>query len=115
MLCSGSRRRASTTCARSRRLSPAACPSRRSAWSPGVKLVLATRNAHKLREFEGMLRGHEIVPLPEEVELPAETGETFEENAEIKARAAAAATGLPAIADDSGIAAAALGGAPGVR
>jgi XTP/dITP diphosphohydrolase len=55
------------------------------------------------------------VPLPPEVELPPETGETFEENAAAKARAAAVATGLPAVADDSGIAAAALGGRPGVR
>jgi XTP/dITP diphosphohydrolase len=80
-----------------------------------VKLVLATRNLHKLREFGGMLEPHEVVPLPEEVELPPETGATFEENAAVKARAAADATGMPAIADDSGIAAAALGGAPGVR
>jgi len=80
-----------------------------------VKLVLATRNAHKLREFEGLLPGHEIVPLPEHVELPPENGDTFEANAETKARTAANATGLPAIADDSGISAAALGGAPGVR
>jgi XTP/dITP diphosphohydrolase len=80
-----------------------------------VKLVLATRNAHKLREFEGLLPGHEIVPLPDDVELPPERGQTFEENAEQKARTAAEATGLPSIADDSGIAAAALGGAPGVR
>jgi XTP/dITP diphosphohydrolase len=77
--------------------------------------VLATRNAHKLREFESLLRPHEIVALPEEVVLPPETAETFAGNALGKARAAARATGLPAIADDSGIEAAALGGAPGVR
>jgi XTP/dITP diphosphohydrolase len=53
--------------------------------------------------------------LPAEVELPPEDGETFAENAFGKARAAAAATGRATIADDSGIAAAALGGAPGVR
>lgn len=52
--------------------------------------------------------------LPDDVELPPETGATFAENALGKARAAAAATGLPAIADDSGIEAAALGGRPGV-
>jgi XTP/dITP diphosphohydrolase len=80
-----------------------------------MELVLATRNAHKLREFEGLLAPHTVVPLPDEVELPPETGETFAENAIGKARAAADATGMTAIADDSGIAAAALGGAPGVR
>jgi XTP/dITP diphosphohydrolase len=80
-----------------------------------VRLVLATRNEHKLREFRVLLEPHEIVPLPDEVELPPETGETFEDNARVKARAAAAATGLPAAADDSGIEAAALGGRPGVR
>jgi len=80
-----------------------------------VRLVLATRNAHKAREFATLLAPHEIVPLPGDVELPPETGETFEANAREKALAAARATGLPAIADDSGIEAAALGGAPGVR
>jgi XTP/dITP diphosphohydrolase len=80
-----------------------------------VELVLSTRNPHKLREFEPLLAPHRIVPLPPEVELPPETGETFEENAVAKARAAALATGMPAVADDSGIAAAALGGRPGVR
>lgn len=79
-----------------------------------VRLVLATRNDHKLREFSGLLPGHEIVPLPDDVELPPETGSTFEENALGKARAAAAATGLPAFADDSGIEALALDGAPGI-
>lgn len=80
-----------------------------------MKLVLATRNAHKLREFREALPGYDILPLPAEVELPPETGETFHENALEKARAAQRATGLPAIADDSGIEAAALGGRPGVR
>jgi XTP/dITP diphosphohydrolase len=80
-----------------------------------VKLVLATRNPHKVREFARLLPGHEIEPLPPEVELPPETGETFAANALPKARTAAAATGRPAFADDSGIEAAALGGAPGVR
>jgi XTP/dITP diphosphohydrolase len=80
-----------------------------------VELVLSTRNPHKLREFEALLAPHRIVPLPAEVELPPETGDTFEENAATKARAAALATGVPAVADDSGIAAAALGGRPGVR
>jgi XTP/dITP diphosphohydrolase len=79
------------------------------------KLVLATRNDHKLREFREALPGIEIVPLPDDVVLPPETGETFMENALGKAQAAYEATGLPAIADDSGIEAAALDGAPGVR
>jgi XTP/dITP diphosphohydrolase len=79
-----------------------------------VRLVLATRNAHKAREFAVLLAPHEVVALPDEVVLPPETGTTFAENALIKARAAAAATGETAIADDSGIAAEALGGAPGV-
>lgn len=80
-----------------------------------MKLVLASRNDHKLREFRALIGPHELVPLPDEVELPPETGETFAENALGKARAAALATGVPAIADDSGIEARALGGAPGVR
>jgi XTP/dITP diphosphohydrolase len=80
-----------------------------------VTLVLSTRNPHKVREFATLLAGLEVVPLPEEVELPPETGATFAENALGKARAAAAATGGPAIADDSGVEAAALGGRPGVR
>jgi XTP/dITP diphosphohydrolase len=79
-------------------------------------LVLATRNPHKLREFERLLApaGIEISPLPEAVELPPEEGQTFAENALPKARAAAAGTGAAAIADDSGIEAAALHGRPGV-
>lgn len=80
-----------------------------------MRLVLATRNEHKRREFARLLSGHEVLALPDDVELPPETGETFAANALPKARAAAAATGLPAIADDSGIEAAALGGVPGVR
>ena len=81
-----------------------------------MRLVLATRNAHKLRELERMAgRPLSLEPLPPEVELPPETGETFEANALIKARAAVGATGRAAIADDSGIEAEALGGRPGVR
>jgi XTP/dITP diphosphohydrolase len=79
-----------------------------------VRVLLATRNEHKRREFARLLPGHEIESLPDSVELPPEDGETFAENALAKARAAAAATGRAAIADDSGIEAAALGGAPGV-
>jgi len=80
-----------------------------------VELVLATRNPHKLREFAPLLAPHTVIPLPDEVELPPETGDTFAENASVKARVAADATGKPAFADDSGIAAAGLGGRPGVR
>jgi XTP/dITP diphosphohydrolase len=80
-----------------------------------VKLVLASRNPHKVREFRALLDGVEIVALPDEVQLPPETGETFEANAVPKARAAAHATGRVSFADDSGIEAEALGGAPGVR
>jgi XTP/dITP diphosphohydrolase len=79
------------------------------------KLLLATRNEHKRREFARLLPGWEVEPLPEEVTLPPEDGETFAENALGKARAAARATGRATIADDSGIEAAALDGAPGVR
>ena len=79
-----------------------------------MRLVLATRNDHKLRELQGLLPDCELVPLPPDVELPPETGDTFAANAIIKAEAATRATGGPAIADDSGIEAAALGGAPGV-
>ncbi len=79
-----------------------------------MRAVLATRNDHKLRELAELLRGVRLEPLPAEVELPPETGTTFADNALVKARVAATSTGLPAIADDSGIEAAALGGAPGV-
>jgi XTP/dITP diphosphohydrolase len=79
-----------------------------------VRLVLATRNSHKVRELGPLLAPHEVVPLPPGVELPPETGSTFAENALGKARAAAAATSATAVADDSGIEAAALEGAPGV-
>jgi XTP/dITP diphosphohydrolase len=80
-----------------------------------MEFVLATRNGHKLRELAALLAPHVLVPLPEDVELPPETGSTFAENATIKAEAAARATGRRAIADDSGIVVAALGGGPGIR
>ncbi len=86
-----------------------------------MKLLLATHNEHKRREFGRLLDRAEpagrweLQTLPVTVVLPPEDGETFAENALGKARAAAAATGATSIADDSGIAAAALGGAPGVR
>jgi XTP/dITP diphosphohydrolase len=79
------------------------------------RLVLASRNPHKLRELRDLLSPYELEPLPEGIQLPPEVGHTFAANALAKARAAAAAVGRPAVADDSGIEAAALGGAPGVR
>jgi XTP/dITP diphosphohydrolase len=79
-----------------------------------MRLVLATRNDHKAEEFSDLLAPHEVVALPPEVELPPETGTTFAENALGKARAAAAALGTTAIADDSGVESAALDGRPGV-
>ncbi len=78
-------------------------------------LLVATRNEHKLRELREALPGIEFEPLPAEVELPPEEGDTFAANALGKARAAHAATGRAAIADDSGIEADALGGRPGVH
>ena len=79
-----------------------------------MRLVLASRNEHKLRELSKLLAPYELDPLPENVRLPPETGTTFADNALRKARAAASATGRPTVADDSGIEASALGGAPGV-
>ena len=82
-----------------------------------MKLVLATHNAHKVEELKKILGdaldGIELVGYdgPE----PVEDGETFEENALIKARAAAAFTGLPSIADESGISVDELDGAPGIN
>ncbi len=80
-----------------------------------MRLLLATRNEHKRREFQRLLPSFQVDALPDELTLPPEDGDTFEQNALGKARAAAAATGRASIADDSGIEAAALGGAPGVR
>jgi XTP/dITP diphosphohydrolase len=86
-----------------------------------LKLILATHNEHKRREFARLLAAGEgeqrwqLETLPESVTMPPEDGETFAQNALGKARAAASATGGASIADDSGIAAAALAGAPGVR
>jgi XTP/dITP diphosphohydrolase len=83
----------------------------------GIPVVLATHNAHKVQELRRILGpaldGIELITYdgPE----PVEDGQTFEENALIKARAAAAFTGLPALADDSGICVDALGGAPGIH
>ncbi|HEY5045373.1 MAG TPA: non-canonical purine NTP pyrophosphatase [Solirubrobacteraceae bacterium] len=80
-----------------------------------MRLLLATHSEHKRRELARLLDGHEVELLPANVTLPPEAGETFVENALGKARAAAEATGRVSIADDSGIEAAVLGGAPGVR
>lgn len=79
------------------------------------RVVLATRNPHKVRELAEILSGYRLLPLPDDVELPPEDGESFAEIALAKAKAAQAATGLDSIADDSGIEVAALDGRPGVR
>lgn len=76
--------------------------------------ILASRNAHKRGEMVAILPDMEILPLPEDAPEPAETGESFAENAVIKARSAAEFTRLPALADDSGLCVTALGGAPGI-
>ena len=82
------------------------------------RVVLASANPGKLHELARLLRpgGREVVAQSEFGLLPVEeSGETFVENAILKARAASAATGLAALADDSGVMVDALGGAPGVR
>jgi XTP/dITP diphosphohydrolase len=82
------------------------------------RVVLATGNPGKLREMRAILAGHdlEIVAQTElGIEPPVEDGDSFAANALIKARHAAAAAGLPAIADDSGLEVDALGGRPGLR
>jgi len=86
-----------------------------------LELLLATHNEHKRREFARLLGGHDdgegfkVAALPADVVLPPEVGDTFAANALGKARAASRASGAASIADDSGIEAAALAGAPGVR
>jgi XTP/dITP diphosphohydrolase len=82
---------------------------------PRTRAVLATRNPHKLRELGEILDSIELEPPPDGWELPPEDGETFADNALVKARAAHRATGMAAIGDDSGIEALALGRRPGVR
>jgi XTP/dITP diphosphohydrolase len=83
-----------------------------------TRLLVASRNAKKLAELRRILAGAgiEVVGLSDVPEFPEapETGATFEENALAKARDAVAATGLPTVADDSGIAVDALNGMPGV-
>lgn len=86
------------------------------------RLILATRNAHKVTELRAILTEAGLVPGLDLVGADAypdvpdvkETGVTFEENALLKAHALASATGLPAVADDSGLCVDVLGGAPGV-
>ena len=84
-----------------------------------MKLVLASDNKNKLREFRTLFEnfGVELISKAESgfTEEVEETGETFAENARIKAEAVMRATGLAAIADDSGLCVDALGGAPGVH
>ncbi|MED5462035.1 MAG: RdgB/HAM1 family non-canonical purine NTP pyrophosphatase [Pseudomonadota bacterium] len=82
------------------------------------KIVLASGNSGKIREIVGIFSAIDIAVIPQTefgIESPEETGETFVENALLKARFAASKTGMPAIADDSGIAVDALNGRPGVR
>ena len=82
-----------------------------------TKIVLATGNQGKVKEMADVLAefGFEVIAQSEfDIESPEETGLTFVENALIKARYASQMTGLPAIADDSGLAVDALGGAPGL-
>ena len=88
--------------------------------SPGRRLLVATRSRHKLRELRDLLALGDDVELlaPDDLGIdgePDETGETFETNARIKARFYAARSGLPTLADDSGLEVDALGGGPGVR
>jgi XTP/dITP diphosphohydrolase len=83
-----------------------------------ITVVLATRNAHKVTELSRILDGLPVELVSgNDLDLPdiEETGDTFAENALLKARACAAMTGLPAVADDSGIVVDGLGGEPGVR
>jgi XTP/dITP diphosphohydrolase len=82
------------------------------------RLVVATHNPGKVAEIADLLRPYGVEPVAAAalgLAEPEETGSTFRANAEIKARAAAAASGLPALADDSGLEVAALGGAPGIH
>src|SRR6266542_1302991 len=85
--------------------------------APGERLVIASHNPGKVEEIEALLSPYGVavvsagaLGLPE----PEETGASFEENAALKARAAAQASGLLALADDSGLVVSDLGGAPGI-
>ncbi len=81
-----------------------------------MKIVLATRNAGKIKEIKQMLPATEVLTLNDfpALAMPPETGQTFRDNALLKALFIAEKTGLPALADDSGLEADALGGRPGV-
>ncbi len=79
-----------------------------------MQIVLASRNAHKIEELRRMAPQVTWVAMPDTLPDPPETGDTFEDNAVEKARFVAQATGLTALADDSGLEVDALGGAPGV-
>src|SRR5215204_1087432 len=82
------------------------------------RLVIASHNEGKVREIRDLVApfGFDVISAAElGLAEPEETGETFEENAKIKAFEAAQAAGMPALADDSGLSVQALGGAPGVR
>ena len=79
-----------------------------------MKYVIATHNKGKLVEFQRLLEPMGIEAVTMDIEEPEETGTTFRENAFIKAEAACRETGLPAVADDSGLCVDALNGAPGV-
>jgi len=84
--------------------------------APG-KLVIASHNAGKVREINDLMAPHRIIALSADslgLAEPEETETTFSGNAALKARAAASAAALPALADDSGLEVAALGGAPGI-
>lgn len=83
-----------------------------------ITLVIATGNPGKFREIAALLQDVPVLPLPLDrvgpLRLPPESGESFQENARLKAVAVARATGYPALADDSGLEVDALGGRPGV-
>lgn len=85
--------------------------------SPRPQFVMASANPDKVREIAAVLgeAGIELLARPAEVPDVEETGETLEDNARLKATALAEATGLPSVADDTGLEVVALGGAPGVR
>jgi XTP/dITP diphosphohydrolase len=79
-----------------------------------LRLVLATANVDKAREIADALPGFELVPRPADVPDVDESADTLEGNARLKAQALCAATGEPAVADDTGLEVDALGGRPGV-
>ena len=82
-----------------------------------MKIAIATKNLGKLKEFQELSKGtdYELIPIPEDIkELPPETGETFYENALIKAKFISEVLGIPAIGDDSGLEVDILNGEPGV-